>query len=315
MTDQASWASGTASRAVDAIERVSGTFPALRRVHSRGLCYEGTFTPSGEAAPLTSAAHLQKDPTPVIVRLSNSNTDPRTPDGIRAGRGMAVRFRLPDGSTTDLVSVNLPVFFAATPQMFVDLLSALEKDPATGATDPARVQAFVAANPQAGPGLQEASRMPIPVSYGTARYWAIHAFTWVNAAGESRSVRYRWEPDAGAQALAEDEAAALGPRYLDEELAKRLADGPVGFTLRVQLGDETDPTDDPTAAWPQDRPEIAAGRLQITAPVADQEHWAAKVFDPTRVTAGIELSDDPVLAFRSQAYSVSYERRSAEAAS
>jgi catalase len=33
------------------------------------------------------------------------------------------------------------------------------------------------------------------------------------------------------------------------------------------------------------------------------------VFDPTRVVDGIELSNDPVLRFRSPAYSVSVGRR------
>ena len=33
------------------------------------------------------------------------------------------------------------------------------------------------------------------------------------------------------------------------------------------------------------------------------------VFDPTRVTTGIELSDDPVLRFRRRAYSESVARR------
>src|SRR5439155_5522959 len=33
------------------------------------------------------------------------------------------------------------------------------------------------------------------------------------------------------------------------------------------------------------------------------------VFDPTRVTPGIELSDDPILRFRAEAYRVSSERR------
>jgi catalase len=35
------------------------------------------------------------------------------------------------------------------------------------------------------------------------------------------------------------------------------------------------------------------------------------VFDPTRVTAGIELSDDPILHLRPRAYSASVERRAA----
>jgi len=36
------------------------------------------------------------------------------------------------------------------------------------------------------------------------------------------------------------------------------------------------------------------------------------VFDPTRVPEGVELSDDPVLRFRPEAYSASAERRLAE---
>jgi catalase len=37
------------------------------------------------------------------------------------------------------------------------------------------------------------------------------------------------------------------------------------------------------------------------------------VFDPTRVTDGIELTDDPIPRFRSQAYSESVERRAGAA--
>jgi catalase len=47
--------------------------------------------------------------------------------------------------------------------------------------------------------------------------------------------------------------------------------------------------------------------------VGDQSHWAGQRFDPTLVTNGIELSDDPVLAFRARAYAESFARRSREA--
>jgi len=33
------------------------------------------------------------------------------------------------------------------------------------------------------------------------------------------------------------------------------------------------------------------------------------IFDPTRLIDGIELSDDPLPAFRAQVYSISYARR------
>ncbi|MGW0520317.1 hypothetical protein [Crossiella sp. NPDC003009] len=52
-----------------------------------------------------------------------------------------------------------------------------------------------------------------------------------------------------------------------------------------------------------------AGHLEITAKSADQEHWDRQVFDPARLTPGIDLSDDPVLAFRSRAYAESFARR------
>src|SRR5687768_957474 len=163
--------SATPTEAVDAIERVSGTYAGYRRVHARGLCFEATFTPTGDAATLTTAAHLQRAPSLVTVRFSNSNTNPTVPDGVRAGRGLAARFHLSDGVSTDLVSVNVPIFFAATPAKFLDLLSALERDPATGVPDPAKVQDYVTANPSAGLGLAQAQRIPIPVSYATTRYW------------------------------------------------------------------------------------------------------------------------------------------------
>ncbi|WP_406451632.1 hypothetical protein OH768_08475 [Streptomyces sp. NBC_01622] len=83
----------------------------------------------------------------------------------------------------------------------------------------------------------------------------------------------------------------------------------MAFTLQVQPAEEDDPTHDPAVAWPEQREGITAGRLELIAPVDDQDYWAAQRFDPTRVTAGTELSDDPVLAFRAQAYAESYRRR------
>jgi catalase len=76
------------------------------------------------------------------------------------------------------------------------------------------------------------------------------------------------------------------------------------------FGEEGDAVDDPTAAWPEDRSQVEVGRLVLTGPDTERERDGdILVFDPTRVTPGIELSDDPILNFRPQAYSVSVERR------
>jgi catalase len=100
------------------------------------------------------------------------------------------------------------------------------------------------------------------------------------------------------------------PDYLQDELRQRLEAGPIRFRLEVQDAMPGDPVDDPSAAWPGERWRVDAGTLEVTGLEAERETGAdVLVFDPTRVTDGIELSDDPVLRFRHDAYSASVARR------
>jgi catalase len=99
--------------------------------------------------------------------------------------------------------------------------------------------------------------------------------------------------------------------YLQEEIRERIAREPVVFTLEVQIAEPGDPTDDPSAAWPRQRRRVTVGRLNIGGLDHVREQGDdVLVFDPSRVTDGIECSDDPVLAFRPRAYSESVKRRS-----
>ena len=298
----------TAADVVDSMERMSGgVFPGDRRSSARGACYLASFRPSGEAVGLTIAPHLQVLPVAATVRFSNSEGSPHARDDAPVTRGMAVRFHLPDGTDTDLIGITVPRFVASTPHEFLGLTEALRPDAATGKPDLANVQTYAAAHPHLVEAIMQ--QPPIPTSYGTAAYWAIHAFIWVNATGVRQAVRYRWEPEAGRLNLLTGDGSTRAEDYLTGELHDRLKRGPVVFKLQVQLAEDGDPTDDPTVAWPENRKEVTAGRLEVTAPVGDQPFWAGQRFDPTRVTAGIELSDDPVLAFRAHAYAESFARR------
>ena len=69
----------------------------------------------------------------------------------------------------------------------------------------------------------------------------------------------------------------------------------------------------PTAAWPDERETVVAGRLVLDTCTGNG--CDALIFDPTRVTDGIECSDDPILHARSEAYGVSYARRIAASGS
>jgi catalase len=55
---------------------------------------------------------------------------------------------------------------------------------------------------------------------------------------------------------------------------------------------------------------VTAGQLELTAISADQDaECERQVFDPMRLTDGIEPSADPILNFRPLAYDVSIRRR------
>jgi catalase len=313
-------------RLVEAVQAVTGVHPGRRVLHAKGVGARGRFRSSGLAAGLTVAAHLQPGvETPVDARFSNGSADPAAPDGARDGRGFATKFHLAagaaaagaiaagataagtsgTGTTTDIVALSLPVFFVRTPDDFVAFVAVRQPDPATGEMDLDKVLAFLGEHPEAQLAAQLSVAAPAPVSYSRVTYHSVHVFWLVDGDGVRRPVRYRWEPVAGEAGLTDEQAAAAPGDYLADALADDLGRGPVTFDLHLVLGAPEDPVGDPTAPWPDDRPTVVAGTLELTE-LADVE---ALIFDPTRVTAGIECSDDPILAARSAAYGASYARR------
>src|SRR4051812_42342085 len=113
-----------AEEIVDAINEISGVHPGHRSAHAKGTLLRGRFTPSGSGSSLTTAAHMQGEPVPVTVRFSNGGGDPAIPDYAREGRGMSVKFYLPDGGKTDIVALSLPCFFVRTPEDFLEFTRA-----------------------------------------------------------------------------------------------------------------------------------------------------------------------------------------------
>ena len=102
------------------INATYGVHPGHRAAHAKGVLCAATFTPTAEAARLSRAVHLRDGEVRAHVRFSNGSGDPTAPDTARDGRGLAVKFYLPDGTTTDVVAISLPAFFARTPE---DLLA------------------------------------------------------------------------------------------------------------------------------------------------------------------------------------------------
>ncbi len=308
MADQAR----LAEEIVDAVNDLAGRHEGHRALHAKGTLLTGSFTGTPDGAALTTAEHLQGAPVRVTARFSNAAGDPARPDHGTDGRGMAVKAYLSDGTTTDLVAVSIPVFVVRTPEDFLAFTRARVPDPDTGQPDMAKLGPFLEAHPESMPAIQAALTAAHPESYATGVYYGVHAFRWTNAGGDSRWVRFTWRPEAGESSLEDQEAAkALGEHYLQEDLLLRCADDGVRFALELQLGEEGDPTDDPTAAWPHERERVVVGHLELTGPDTERERDGdVLVFDPMRLTGGIEPSDDQILHVRSHAYAESVLRRS-----
>jgi catalase len=294
-----------AEQVVDAINDISGRHEGHRAAHAKGTLLAGTFMPSD--AGLTTAAHMQSEPVRVTARFSNGGGDPAIPDYAKEGRGLAVKFYLPDGSKTDVVGLSVPCFFARTPEDFLEFTRARKPDPETGKPDFEKVGAWLQDHPEAGPAIQAAVTTDPPESYATVAYNSIHSFRWIAPDGTERWVRYRFEPEEGERTLAQDEAKSRGRDYLQEDIASRDS---TAFRLIVAIASGDDPVHDPTVPWPDERERVEVGRLELTGLDTERERDGdILVFDPCRVTDGIELSDDQILRFRPRAYSASVTRR------
>ena len=160
-----------------------------------------------------------------------------------------------------------------------------------------------------------AQSAPWSSSYANTAYNGVHAFRFTSAVGDERYVRWSFQPQAAFEPLEVEQRQAAEANYLADELATRLAQGPVRWTLAVTLAEAGDPIEDPSQPWPETRTRVAAGSFVLERAYAEADGDCRDInFDPTILPEGIAASADPVLAARSSAYSVSFNRRQREVA-
>jgi catalase len=292
-------------QAMEMIHARFGAHEGHRALHAKGVLCAATFTATPEARELTRAGPMTGETVPAIARFSNGGGDPTVPDYVPDVRGLAVSFRLPDGSSADIVAQTLPHYPFHDQEGFLAALAVSR--PTLGSL--VKLPGFAVRYPAAVLKLPEAQRlMGRRASFSARTYYAFHAYKWVDADGGERFVRYRWLPTVDEPELAKSEVKGRRD-YLFDELARRLERAPVRMELEVQIAGEGDDPHDPSAEWRDERRRVIVGTLEVTA--IDPEADDAVVFDPMRVVDGIEPSRDPVLRYRSEVYSISYARRTA----
>jgi catalase len=300
----------TPNAMVKALEDDFGVHPGQRRNHTKGICATGSFVGLPDAASYSRSALFSGRTIPVVARFSIGGGDPNAPDAGKGPRGMALEFRLADGSKQHMTMINAPMFVAMVPKTFFDNLVALKPDPATGKPDPAPLKAFAESHPESAGMTKFYENHNPPPSYANSAFFGIHTFKFIGKNDKVTLVKWRFEPEDGEKSLSDDQLKTMPTNFLEAAMIERVKQGPVKWDMIVTLGEPGDPETDPSKLWPSERKELKAGTLSISD-VTPQDGAECKNinYDPLIMSDGIAPTEDPVLLFRSPSYALSFVKR------
>lgn len=291
-----------------------------RVVHARGSGAHGYFECYEPLGALTRASIFAEagKRTPVFVRFSTVAGERGSTDTARDVRGFAVKFYTDEGNW-DLVGNNIPVFFIQDAMKFPDIIHAVKPEQhhampqASSAHD--TFWDFVSLMPETTHMLMWImSDRAVPRSYRMMQGFGVHSFRFVNDAGESRFVKFHWNPLAGTHSLAWDEAVKISgadPDFHRRDLWEAIEAGAYPeYELGVQIFTEKQAEKfsfdvlDSTKLIPEELvPVKPIGRMVLNRNpdnfFAETEQVA---FCTAHIVPGIDFSNDPLLAGRIHSY-------------
>jgi catalase len=299
----------TPDEIINSFEDTFDVHPQTLLKNRTRICATGEFMGTPQASALSRSAMFAQVAVPVIARFSairgNSNS--------RNSREMELEFRLPGGSLQHMAMLNTPLFGTSDPATVAEMVTAAKPDPNTGVPDVWKLREFLAAHPGAFAQSNFVTAADAPSSYASSAYFSVHTFRFIDAAGRTRFVRWRFLPQDGETTMPA-ERGWTARDALEERLSKRLASSPVRWDMIVYLGEPADTTDNPAIPWPQERRHLKVGTLTITQALPESAAVCAKMnFDPLIAADGIAPADDPVLLFRSPTYGSAFSKILAKA--
>jgi catalase len=293
-----------------------------RVVHARGFVAYGDFVATGtwgdEPIAKYTRARLFSEAgkkTDVAIRFSTVIGGRDSSEAARDPRGFAVKFYTEDGNW-DLVGNNLGVFFIRDAIKFPDVIHSLKPDPITFRQEPARIFDFMSQTPESMHMLINLfSPRGIPADYRHMQGFGVNTYKWVNADGDTKLVKYTWQPHEGVKSLTEEDAANIQANDLghaSKDLFEAIERGDYPkWDLLVQLMDDGDhpeldfdPLDD-TKTWPeQDFVPRLVGTMTLNRNVTDHHNENEQISFGTGVLVdGLDFSDDKMLVGRTFSYS------------
>lgn len=291
-----------------------------RIVHARGSGAHGYFECYRPLSDLTQASLFAEagKRTPVFVRFSTVAGERGSADTARDVRGFAVKFYTDEGNW-DLVGNNIPVFFIQDAMKFPDLIHAAKPEPhfamPQAATAHDTFWDFVSLMPESTHMLLWImSDRAIPRSLRMMQGFGVHTFRFVNAKGESRFVKFHWNPAAGTHSLAWDEAVKISgadPDFHRRDLWEAIEAGAYPeWELSVQVFTEEQAEKfsfdvlDATKLIPEELVKLTPiGKMVLNRNpdnfFAETEQVA---FCTAHIVPGLDFSNDPLLAGRIHSY-------------
>ena len=279
---------------VGALNGVFGVHPGMRAAHTKGFCLTGQFTPSPDAArsPRRRNSPNRFHHRPLFARRRKPASARQRPDNVR---GLAVKFDLGNGASSDLVTTRRPCSSGRPPPC-----SSNSSRPSARATRN-KIKAFFAAHPELTRQTAWLTRHPVPASYAGVDYFGVHAFTFTNAEGKATVVKDKLSrggrarahprrgPGQGRQISMPPSSRSPWPRARSFSISPRLLakEGRPGHRPDPQVGRRGQP---PHHAARQDR-------IEAIAPDATCN---ASSFLPGNLVDGIAgPADDPIFQARS----------------
>jgi len=300
---------------LQAFDDLFGLHPGFRPVHAKGILLSGAFTPSAAVGALTKAPHVNRPSIRVVARFSDFAGVPTVPDYDAEGaspRGIAIRFYLEEHVHTDIIAHSVDGFPTRTAEEFLQFLRAIHAS-GPGAPKPTPVESFLGSRPAALSFVQ--APKPIPTSFANESFYSVSAYKFTNSAGVSKFGRYRVVPQDGNQYLEPSAAAKKSPNFLFDELKDRIVSRSVKMRVVVQVASDGEVVDDSTVHWPEQRPLLEFGTIELNSLVPEGDVAQRQIiFDPIPRVDGIEPSGDPLLDPRASIYLVSGHRRRAATA-
>ena len=297
----------TANKVVDAFAPPGGPALGHRRNHAKGICFTGVFEANGAGSTLSKAPVFLRGQYPIVGRFNLASPNLNAPDATVRVRGVGLQITTPDGQMWRSAMIDAPFFPVSTPQALYGLTVA------SGSKDPDAMKNFVAAHAEFATFGAWAQSAPWTGSFAEERYNSLNSFTFTNTSGATSIVRWSLLPAAQPVPVQPDELAKGGPDVLEQEITRRIKNGPLQWAMVITVANPGDPTADPSKAWPQDRRTVEVGTLVVQQIEPEPDGPCRDInYDPTVLPSGISTSDDPFPAARSSAYRRSYDLRTAE---